>query len=49
MLDHLALSGNGTLDPMQVSSSRAKHCQITLKKNFMEDPKLLFAMFYIYG
>ncbi|XP_067929265.1 gametogenetin-binding protein 2-like [Watersipora subatra] len=49
MLDHLALSGNSTLDPMQISSSRAKHCQITLKRNFRDDPKLLFAMFYIYG
>jgi len=49
MLEHLALSGNKTLDPMQITKTKGKRCQITLKKNYKEDPKLLFALFYVHG
>lgn len=50
LLDHLVLTGNSTLDPLQAcGGTRGQRCQITLKKNYQDDPKLLFAMFYIYG
>ena len=47
MLDHLAMSGHATLDPMHVTM-KGKRCQMTLTKSYREDPKLLFSMFYIY-
>lgn len=48
LMDHIAMTGNPTLDPLFVTA-KGKRCQLQLRKNYRDDPKLLFALLYTHG